>query len=120
MPASWRPSRSTPGDGIAEHAIDEIVALAGVDRMTIPPPLLELLAGTDAPLPRKLEPEAANPIEAARGTITRLARTGAAEVNETWSNQIHHQTGASEGYQRRSRPPRSRSRGHGSPSCTSS
>ena len=32
MPASWRPSRSTPADKIAEHATDEIVALAGVDR----------------------------------------------------------------------------------------
>ena len=56
MPASWRPSR---GKSDPAFMIDEIVALAGVDRMTIPPPLLELLAGTDAPLPRKLEPEAA-------------------------------------------------------------
>ena len=59
MPASWRPSRSTPADGVAEHAIDEIVALAGVDRMTIPPPLLTQLAETRAPLPRLLAPEAA-------------------------------------------------------------
>jgi transaldolase len=59
MPASWRPSRSTPGDKVAEHAIDEIVALAGVDRMTIPPPLLKQLAATHAPLPRLLEASAA-------------------------------------------------------------
>ena len=59
MPASWRPSRSTPGDKVAEHAIDEIVALAGVDRMTIPPPLLQQLAATEAPLPRRLEPVSA-------------------------------------------------------------
>ena len=59
MPASWRPSRSTPGDKVAEHAIDEIVALAGVDRMTIPPPLLKQLAATNAPLPRLLEASAA-------------------------------------------------------------
>jgi len=59
MPASWRPSRSTPADGIAEHGIDEIVALAGVDRMTIPPPLLTLLAQTEAELPRLHEPSAA-------------------------------------------------------------
>jgi transaldolase len=60
MPASWRPSRSTPADGIAEHAIDEIVALAGTDRMTIPPPLLQTLAATEAELPRRLEPQAAS------------------------------------------------------------
>ena len=60
MPASWRPSRSTPADKVAEHAIDEIVALAGVDRMTIPPPLLEQLAASEAPLPRVLEPAAAS------------------------------------------------------------
>ena len=109
MPASWRPSRGTSDPS---YAIDEIVALAGVDRrrhprsplathqaplakhrsprtarhspparsspltahrsrllttrhspllatpcrMTIPPPLLELLASTEAPLPRVLEP----------------------------------------------------------------
>ena len=60
MPASWRPSRSTPGDKVAEHAVDEIIALAGVDRMTIPPPLLTQLAETLAPLPRLLEPSAAS------------------------------------------------------------
>jgi len=56
MPASWRPSRGTSDPAFA---IDEIVALAGVDRMTIPPPLLELLATTKAPLERVLAPEAA-------------------------------------------------------------
>ena len=34
MPASWRPSRGTSDPAFA---IDEIVALAGVDRMPIPP-----------------------------------------------------------------------------------
>lgn len=56
MPASWRPSRGTADPAFA---VDEIVALAGVDRMTIPPPLLAQLEASDAPLPRKLEPEAA-------------------------------------------------------------
>lgn len=56
MPASWRPSRGTSD---AAFAVDEIVALAGVDRMTIPPPLLELLAATEAELPQQLEPAAA-------------------------------------------------------------
>jgi len=56
MPASWRPSRGTSDPS---YAVDEIVALAGVDRMTIPPPLLTLLAETEAPLPRMLEPSAA-------------------------------------------------------------
>jgi len=56
MPASWRPSRGTDDPA---YAIDEIVALAGVDRMTIPPPLLQLLADTEAPLPRVLEPSGA-------------------------------------------------------------
>jgi len=53
MPASWRPSR---GKG---HELDEIEALAGVDRMTIPPGLLSSLAQGFQPLPRRLEPEAA-------------------------------------------------------------
>jgi len=48
MPASWRPSR---GSG---HDLDEILALAGVDRMTIPAPLLEKLAGSTAPLRRNV------------------------------------------------------------------
>uniref|UniRef100_A0A7S4VH01 transaldolase n=1 Tax=Alexandrium monilatum TaxID=311494 RepID=A0A7S4VH01_9DINO len=53
MPASWRPSR---GKG---HELDEIEALAGVDRMTIPPGLLEGLAEGSGELPRQLEPVAA-------------------------------------------------------------
>jgi len=57
MPASWRPSR---GAEDPSFAVDEIVALAGVDRMTIPPPLLTMLAESEAPLPRLLEPEAAS------------------------------------------------------------
>ncbi|KAL3898030.1 MAG: hypothetical protein SGARI_006774, partial [Bacillariaceae sp.] len=40
MPSSWRPSR---GPGAAGSDVDEILALAGVDEMTIPPTLLEAL-----------------------------------------------------------------------------
>ena len=57
MPASWRPSRGTAEPAFA---IDEIVALAGVDRMTIGPPLLEQLAASCEPLERMLEPAAAS------------------------------------------------------------
>jgi transaldolase len=53
MPASWRPSR---GQG---YELDEILALAGTDRMTIPAPLLEKLAACEEEVPRKLEPESA-------------------------------------------------------------
>lgn len=53
MPASWRPSRG-PG-----FELDEIQSLAGTDRMTIPPPLLEKLENCDAELPRMLSPEVA-------------------------------------------------------------
>jgi len=49
MPASWRPSR---GKG---YELDEIEALAGVDRMTVPPPLLERLASGSGALPRQLD-----------------------------------------------------------------
>ena len=56
MPASWRPSRGTSDPAFA---VDEILALAGTDRMTIPPPLLELLASSEATVPRKLEPQQA-------------------------------------------------------------
>ena len=56
MPASWRPSRGTSDPAFA---IDEVVALAGVDRMTMPPALLTLLAAADEPLPRLLEPASA-------------------------------------------------------------
>lgn len=45
MPASWRPSRGADVDG---SDIDEILALAGVDEMTIPAPLLESLEKRDA------------------------------------------------------------------------
>jgi transaldolase len=50
MPASWRPSRG-PG-----HELDEILALAGTDRMTIPAPLLTKLAESTQPVERKLDP----------------------------------------------------------------
>lgn len=50
MPASWRSSTGS-------EPLDEIRALAGTDRMTIPPPLLEALAASEAPLPRMLSPE---------------------------------------------------------------
>ena len=56
MPASWRPSRGTSDPS---YAVDEILALAGTDRMTIPPPLLELLAASSDDVPRKLEPSKA-------------------------------------------------------------
>ncbi|GAX73513.1 hypothetical protein CEUSTIGMA_g965.t1 [Chlamydomonas eustigma] len=52
MPASWRSSSG-------EDLLDEIRALAGTDRMTIPPPLLEQLASCQQPLPRVLTPETA-------------------------------------------------------------
>lgn len=45
MPASWRPSRGASVEG---SDVDEILALAGVDEMTIPPPLLESLMARDA------------------------------------------------------------------------
>jgi len=51
MPASWRPSRG------AGHDLDEIQALAGVDRMTIPPGFLKQLAEDTGVLERMLEPE---------------------------------------------------------------
>ena len=53
MPASWRPSRG-PG-----YELDEIIALAGVDRMTIPAPLLEKLASSEEPLQQCLNAETA-------------------------------------------------------------
>ncbi len=54
MPASWRPSRGTSDPNFM---LDEIRALAGVDRMTIPPPLLEKLAESTDTLERQLSPE---------------------------------------------------------------
>lgn len=53
MPASWRPSRG-PG-----YETDEILALAGTDRMTIPAPILEKLASTEETVERKLDPASA-------------------------------------------------------------
>lgn len=41
MPASWRPSR---GPNVEGGDVDQILALAGVDEMTIPPPLLDSLS----------------------------------------------------------------------------
>lgn len=51
MPASWRPSRGTSSP---DFVLDEIRALAGVDRMTIPAPLLQMLQDSTDPLPRIL------------------------------------------------------------------
>ena len=45
--ASWRPSR---GANVEGSAVDEILVLAGVDEMTIPPPLLEVLSNMDGSL----------------------------------------------------------------------
>jgi transaldolase len=56
MPASWRPSR---GSG---YELDEIRALAGTDRMTIPPPLLEKLAASHETLERKLSSDNVQPV----------------------------------------------------------
>ena len=66
MPASWRPSRG-PG-----YELDEIRALAGSDRMTIPAPLLEKLASSTDPLEQKLSLDAVTPIDAmgASGKVT--------------------------------------------------
>ena len=57
MPASWRPSRG-PG-----YELDEILAIAGTDRMTIPAPLLEKLAASTDPVERKLEPTKTTPVD---------------------------------------------------------
>ena len=51
MPASWRPSRG------ADFDLDEIIALAGTDRMTIPPQFLEQLQASNEPLQRVLSPD---------------------------------------------------------------
>ena len=66
MPASWRPSRG-PG-----FELDEIRALAGSDRMTIPAPLLEKLAASTDPLEEKLSLDTVTPVEAmgASGKLT--------------------------------------------------
>ncbi|GMH82577.1 hypothetical protein TrST_g12505 [Triparma strigata] len=54
MPASWRPSR---GKDDPDFALDEIRGLAGVDRMTIPAPLLDALCSSTDPLPPTLANE---------------------------------------------------------------
>jgi len=55
MPASWRPSRGADVDG---SDVDEIIALAGVDEMTIPPNLLESLMLLDGDsVSRECDPE---------------------------------------------------------------
>ena len=52
-PARWRGNfGSSPLDTVVDFH-------TGTDRMTIPPPLLELLAGSEEPVPRKLEPSRA-------------------------------------------------------------
>ena len=56
MPASWRPSRGTSDPAFA---VDEILALAGTDRMTIPPAFLDLLANSEDAVPRNLDPASA-------------------------------------------------------------
>jgi transaldolase len=58
MPASWRPSRG------AGFELDEIRALAGTDRMTIPAPLLEKLAASTDPLPAQLSLDKITPVDA--------------------------------------------------------
>ena len=45
MPASWRPSRGADVEG---SDVDEILALAGVDEMTIPCPLLDSLSSRES------------------------------------------------------------------------
>lgn len=53
MPASWRPSRGTG------YELDEILALAGSDRMTIPAPLLEKLNNCEDIVEQILDVESA-------------------------------------------------------------
>ncbi|KAL7426500.1 hypothetical protein ACHAXH_000986 [Discostella pseudostelligera] len=54
MPASWRPSR---GSEVPGSDVDEILALAGVDEMTIPPSLLNSLSTLESTnVVRKVEP----------------------------------------------------------------
>lgn len=50
MPASWRPSR---GADVNDAEVDEILALAGIDEMTIPPNLLEKLSSMDGDVVNK-------------------------------------------------------------------
>lgn len=60
MPASWRPSR---GKDVEGSDIDEVLALAGIDEMTIPPPYLEALVCLDsAAVVRRCVPETASAV----------------------------------------------------------
>jgi transaldolase len=74
MPASWRPSRGksvvdpATSNKIISYDLDEIQALAGTDRMTIPVPLLEQLIQNEEPLPRKLFPDYFTSSKDATGT----------------------------------------------------
>ena len=70
MPASWRPSRGAGFD------LDEIRALAGTDRMTIPATLLEQLAASEEPLLRQLD------VESAKSTGMELVGGGMMEEKE--------------------------------------
>jgi transaldolase len=45
MPASWRPSR---GPHVPGSDVDEVLALAGIDEMTIPPGLLDSLSALES------------------------------------------------------------------------
>ena len=55
MPASWRPSRGADVEG---SDVDEILALTGVDEMTIPEPLLNSLSVLESSVvSRKCSPE---------------------------------------------------------------
>ncbi len=42
--------------GASFRNIDQVAALAGCDLLTLAPPLLEVLAGSDRPMPRQLDP----------------------------------------------------------------
>jgi transaldolase len=63
MPASWRPSRGVSTVPGVSYDLDEVQALAGTDRMTIPVTLLEQLAKNEEPLPRILSPEVVKELE---------------------------------------------------------
>lgn len=90
MPASWRASR---GEG---YETDEIVALAGVDRMTIPPPLLEKLALCGEPLPRILESGAAA-AECADGVMGKDGRLSEKEFRMLMTEDLCASAKLSEG-----------------------
>ena len=70
MPASWRPSRGKP------YELDEIQALAGTDRMTIPVPLLSELIQNKELLPRKLFPTADHPLSSSPLVVPDLFGNG--------------------------------------------